>query len=109
MPRALLVIPTLVAGTAVLMWLGEMISQRGIGNGMSIVIFASVVSGLPYGYYSILGSKKWFVFAILLIFSLLILVAIVFGSNSVNDGSRCSSPSASSGDGCTAGRTPTSR
>ena len=38
------VIPTLVAGTAVLMWIGELISQRGIGNGMSMIIFASVVS-----------------------------------------------------------------
>jgi preprotein translocase subunit SecY len=77
MPRALLVIITLVSGTALLMWIGEMISQRGIGNGMSMIIFASVVSGLPYSYYSILKEKKWFVFAILLIFSLLILYAIV--------------------------------
>ena len=51
-PRGYLVILTLVAGTAVLMWIGELISQRGIGNGMSMVIFASVVSGLPFGYYS---------------------------------------------------------
>ena len=65
MPRALLVIPTLVAGTAFLMWLGELISQRGISNGMSVMIFASVVSGLPYNYYSILQSKKFVVFAVL--------------------------------------------
>jgi len=76
-PRGYLIIPTLVAGTALLMWMGELISQRGIGNGMSMIIFASVVSGLPYSYYSILKEKKWFVFAILLIFSLLILYAIV--------------------------------
>ena len=43
-PRGLLVIVTLVAGTALLMWMGEIMSQRGIGNGMSILIFASVVS-----------------------------------------------------------------
>ena len=77
MPRALLVIPTLVAGTALLMWIGELISQRGIGNGMSMVIFASVVSGLPYSYYSILQEKKWVAFATLVIVSLGILVAIV--------------------------------
>ncbi len=58
MPRALLVIITLVAGTALLMWIGEMISQRGIGNGMSMIIFASVVSGLPYAYYSILQREE---------------------------------------------------
>ncbi len=76
-PRGYLVILTLVAGTAVLMWLGEMISQRGIGNGMSMVIFASVVSRLPFGYYSILQEQKWFAFALLVIVSLLIVVAIV--------------------------------
>jgi preprotein translocase subunit SecY len=77
MPRALLVVATLVAGTALLMWVGELISQRGIGNGMSMVIFASVVSGLPFSYYSILQEKKWFAFAVLVIVSLAILVAIV--------------------------------
>jgi preprotein translocase subunit SecY len=77
MPRALLVIPTLVAGTAFLMWVGELISQRGISNGMSVLIFASIVSGLPYSYYSILQSKKFFVFAVLVVVSLGILAAVV--------------------------------
>ncbi|MEI6742226.1 MAG: preprotein translocase subunit SecY [bacterium] len=77
MPRALLVIPSLVAGTAFLMWLGELISQRGIGNGMSMIIFASIVSGLPYSYYSILQSKKFIVFAILVAASIGILTAVV--------------------------------
>jgi preprotein translocase subunit SecY len=77
MPRALLVIPTLVAGTAFLMWVGELISQRGISNGMSVLIFASIVSGLPYSYYSILQSKKFFVFALLVAVSLGILAAVV--------------------------------
>ena len=77
MPRALLVIPALVAGTALLMWVGELISQRGISNGMSILIFASVVSGLPYSYYSILQSKKFIVFAVLVVVSLAILAAVV--------------------------------
>ena len=77
MPRALLVIPSLVAGTAFLMWLGELISQRGIGNGMSMVIFASIVSGLPYSYYSILQSKKFIVFVVLVIASIGILASVV--------------------------------
>ena len=77
MPRALLVIPTLVAGTALLMWVGELISQRGVSNGMSVLIFASVVSGLPYNYYSILQSKKFVVFAVLVAVSLAILAAVV--------------------------------
>ena len=77
MPRALLVIPSLVAGTALLMWVGELISQRGISNGMSVLIFSSVVSGLPYGYYSILQSEKFFVFAVLVSVSIGVLIAVV--------------------------------
>mgnify|MGYP002628344083 FL=1 len=76
-PRGLLVILSLVAGTALLMWMGELISQRGIGNGISILIFASVVSSLPFSYYSILQSKKWVVFGILIVISIGILIAVV--------------------------------
>ena len=76
-PRGLLVIISLVAGTALLMWMGEIMSQRGIGNGMSILIFASVVSSLPYSYYSLLESRKLFVFVVLVVISLAILVAVV--------------------------------
>lgn len=46
--RVMLVIISLTAGTALLMWMGELISQRGVGNGMSLLIFASVVSSLPF-------------------------------------------------------------
>jgi preprotein translocase subunit SecY len=77
MPRALLVIPTLVAGTAFLMWIGELISQRGIGNGMSMLIFASVVADLPYSYYSLLETRKGVVFVVLIAVTLAILVAVV--------------------------------
>jgi preprotein translocase subunit SecY len=76
-PRGPLVIITLVAGTALLMWMGELISQRGIGNGMSLLIMASVVSSLPYSYYSILQQKKVFWFIVLIVVSVAILVAVV--------------------------------
>jgi len=76
-PRGYLVILSLVAGTAVIMWLGEMISQRCIGNGMSMIIMASVVSDLPFSYYSILEEKKWFIFVVLLLLSIGIVVAVV--------------------------------
>ena len=46
-PSIALVVLTLTAGTALIMWLGELITQRGIGNGMSILIFASIISALP--------------------------------------------------------------
>jgi preprotein translocase subunit SecY len=45
--RVLIIVITLTAGTAFIMWLGELISQRGIGNGMSLIIFVSIVSQLP--------------------------------------------------------------
>ncbi len=77
-PRGYLIILCLVAGTAVLMWMGELISQRGIGNGMSMIIFASVVSSLPAGFYSILQVNKFFWFAVMVIVTLAIIVAVVF-------------------------------
>ena len=76
-PRGYLVIVTLVGGTAVLMWLGELISQRGIGNGMSMVIFASVVSDLPVNFYRVWQEKNWFVFALLLTLCIGIVIAVV--------------------------------
>src|SRR5437763_745657 len=48
-PHVLLIVITLTAGTILLMWMGELITQRGIGNGISLMIFASIVSRLPHG------------------------------------------------------------
>ncbi|MEI7547423.1 MAG: preprotein translocase subunit SecY [Actinomycetota bacterium] len=76
-PRGYLVIITLVGGTAILMWIGELISQRGIGNGMSMVIFASVVSSLPSGFYSVWAEKNWFVFTLLVLLCCGIVIAVV--------------------------------
>jgi preprotein translocase subunit SecY len=50
--RLLLVVVTLTAGTALLMWLGELITKRGIGNGISLLIFASILSSAPAGIQS---------------------------------------------------------
>ena len=77
-PRGYLIIPTLVAGTALLMWMGELISQRGIGNGMSMLIFASVVSGMPYGFYSIILQNKWIWFVLVVALTIGIIVSVVF-------------------------------
>ena len=46
-PRVLFIILVFTAGTAVVMWLAELITQRGIGNGMSILIFSNVVAAMP--------------------------------------------------------------
>src|ERR671911_95932 len=47
--KVFLIVLTLTAGCTVLMWMGELITQRGIGNGISLMIFASIVAGLPNG------------------------------------------------------------
>ncbi len=47
--RVFLIVISLTAGCVLIMWMGELITQRGIGNGISLMIFASIVSGLPGG------------------------------------------------------------
>jgi preprotein translocase subunit SecY len=47
--RIVLIVTTLTAGTTLLMWIGELITKRGIGNGISLLIFASILTGLPLG------------------------------------------------------------
>jgi preprotein translocase subunit SecY len=76
-PRVALIVLTLTAGTALIMWFGELITQRGIGNGMSIMIFASIVSELPSQGAVILQQRGWVWFAVLLALGILIIVAIV--------------------------------
>jgi preprotein translocase subunit SecY len=77
LPRVLLVILTLTAGTVLLMWIGELMTEKGIGNGMSMLIFASVVSSLPFQYYALLKESQFVVFGFLVVLSLVTLVAIV--------------------------------
>jgi preprotein translocase subunit SecY len=76
-PRVLLIVLTLTAGTALIMWLGELITQRGIGNGMSILIFASIVSTLPSEGAAILRQEGFATFLFLLLIGLAIIVLIV--------------------------------
>ena len=76
--RVVVVVLTLTAGTSLLMWLGELISQRGIGNGMSLLIFASVVSGFPAQGASLNAEKGTFLLIILLGLAIVLLVGIVF-------------------------------
>jgi preprotein translocase subunit SecY len=77
-PRFALAVLTLTAGTALIMWLGELITQRGIGNGMSIMIFAAIVARLPTEGANILRSRGGFVFAIVCLLGLLVVVAVIF-------------------------------
>ncbi|MDQ3304827.1 MAG: preprotein translocase subunit SecY [Actinomycetota bacterium] len=77
-PRVMLVVLSLTAGTALIMWMGELITQRGVGNGMSLIIFASVVSAIPSGGALVRAEGGNVVFALVVLLALVALVAIVF-------------------------------
>ena len=94
---------TLTTGTAFIMWLGEQITERGIGNGMSLIIFAGIVVGLPRAianlYENVFVTGEW---------SVLQLVHDPGGhdrrgrrsscwSSAASGASRCNTPGASSG------------
>ncbi|HJO89337.1 MAG TPA: preprotein translocase subunit SecY, partial [Alphaproteobacteria bacterium] len=68
---------TLVGGTIFLMWLGEQITQRGIGNGISLIIFAGIVANLPTALASTLELGRTGAISTLLILVLIVLVAVV--------------------------------
>ncbi|MFB3737677.1 MAG: preprotein translocase subunit SecY [Candidatus Velamenicoccus archaeovorus] len=77
-PNIALIVLIMTAGTAMIMWMGELITQRGIGNGMSVLIFISVISRLPSEGRAILlqgGTPK---FIAILLLGLAIVVAVVY-------------------------------
>ncbi len=74
----LLIVLTMVAGTAVIMWLGELITDRGIGNGMSILIFTQVVATFPGAMWQIKQTKGWTTFVLVVLIGLVIVAAVIF-------------------------------
>ena len=77
-PNIALIVLVMTAGTAMIMWMGELITQRGIGNGMSILIFTSVISRLPQEGRAILVSGGNAKFAVLLLIGFAIIVGVIF-------------------------------
>jgi preprotein translocase subunit SecY len=76
--RVLLVVLTLTAGTAFIMWLGELITQRGVGNGMSLIIFVSIVSQMPSNFLGVYQSTSMLKFSIVMLLFLLMTAGIIF-------------------------------
>ncbi len=76
-PRIGLIVLTMTAGTGLIMWLGELITQRGIGNGMSLLIFTSVISDLPAQSSLIYSTLGPFGAGVFLLIGLGIVVGIV--------------------------------
>jgi preprotein translocase subunit SecY len=69
---------TMTAGTAVIMWLGELITDRGIGNGMSILIFTQVVATFPASLWQVQQTQGWWVFGIVMVIGLILVAAVIF-------------------------------
>ncbi len=81
LPYTIIAILTVTAGTVFLMWLGEQITQRGIGNGISLLIFAGIVSRIPHAFYLLLVAiqKREInpVFVIVVLIMFVVVVALV--------------------------------
>jgi len=75
--RTFVIVLTLTAGTSTIMWLGELITQRGIGNGMSILIFSSIISRLPFESAAVYKTAHPPKAAVLLLLGIGIVVAVV--------------------------------
>ena len=75
--RFFLIVLTLTVGTALVMWMGELITQRGIGNGISLMIFTSIVSRLPGGLAKLftLNPGYWILMGII---ALIVVAAIIY-------------------------------
>src|ERR1041384_3893381 len=74
----ILIVVCLTAGCVLLMWMGELITQRGIGNGISLMIFASIVAGLPNGISAWYTNPDKIFVVIMPFLALAVIVAIVF-------------------------------
>jgi preprotein translocase subunit SecY len=74
----LVLVVTMTAGTGVIMWLGELITERGIGNGMSILIFTQVVATFPATMWEVKNSRGWWTFGIVMVIGLALVAAVIF-------------------------------
>lgn len=86
---AIVIIMTFMAGSALIMWLGEQITEFGVGNGISIILFASIISRFPGSLINMIsnmitGSLQWWVLILMLLGALALVVLIVI----VNDAER---------------------
>jgi len=68
----------MTAGTAVIMWLGELITDRGVGNGMSLMIFTQVIAVIPGEMEAIYSAKGSFIFALVLVVGIAIIAFVAF-------------------------------
>jgi preprotein translocase subunit SecY len=73
-----IIVLVMTAGAALVMWMGELVTERGVGNGMSLLIFAGIAARIPAEGKSILDSRGGMVFAAVCVATLLIIIGVVF-------------------------------
>ena len=84
---ALVIILTFTAGSTAVMWLGEQITEHGIGNGISMILFANIIGGLPQGIATmtnLLNAKSWWIPVLSVVLMAALVVFVVF----INDAER---------------------
>ena len=78
-PRnVIIIVATMTAGTALLMWMGELITQRGIGNGMSLLIFVSIISQIPAQLTLLYTNSDTYQFVIIVAVMIALTIGIIF-------------------------------
>ena len=74
----IMTVGTLLAGAMLIMWIGELITQKGVGNGMSLIIFANIMAGLPQAIYSSLeGSVTGIVTTLVIVLGIIIVIPFI--------------------------------
>jgi preprotein translocase subunit SecY len=74
----LIMVLTMTAGTGMIMWLGELITDKGVGNGMSLLIFVSIASGFPASLWAIQQRSGWTVFLGIILMGFVVIALVVF-------------------------------
>ncbi|HYN29036.1 MAG TPA: preprotein translocase subunit SecY [Dermatophilaceae bacterium] len=74
----LIMVLTMTAGTGLIMWMGELITDKGIGNGMSLLIFVSIASGFPGSLWAIQQRSGWDIFLGVILLGFVIIALVVF-------------------------------
>ncbi len=74
----LLLIITLTAGSGLIMWMGELVTEKGVGNGMSLLIFVAIAAQFPTSLGAILKTQGWGTFLTVMVIGLLVVALVVF-------------------------------
>ncbi len=74
----LIMVLTMTAGTGLIMWLGELVTDKGVGNGMSLLIFVSIASGFPGSLWAIQQRSGWTIFLGIILMGFVVISLVVF-------------------------------